>query len=160
MTVLKTSALVASLAGAFAIGVATRPYIVHDQSASTAPAVVAAPVAESHAAKPAAPTIVTRAAHAKITPALMTRVKPLLRQGTDMSLAVEGFTNAQQFAAVAHAAHNLDIPFVLLKHQVLDEHMPLARAIHAWRPAAASDVEASRARAEAQSDVVATMNGA
>jgi hypothetical protein len=162
MTALKTSALVASLVGAFAIGVVARPYVMHDRSTNTintTPAVVTAPAAESHAAKPATPAIVTRADQAKVTPALMTRVKPLLRQGADMTIAAQGFTNGEQFAAVAHAANNLDIPFMVLKHQVLDQHMALVRAIHVSRPDVAADIEANRARAEARSDVVATVSG-
>lgn len=160
MTVLKTSALVASLAGAFAIGVVVRPYVMPEHPVSTPPTVVAAPAAESHAAKSAVPTLATRAAGAKVTPELMTRVKPLLHQGADMTLAAQGFTSGEQFAAVAHASNNLDIPFVLLKHKVVDEHMTLARAIHASVPAVFAQIEASRALAEARSDVVATMNGA
>jgi len=87
---------------------------------------------------------------------LQNRVKPLLKRGTDMNLAAQGFNKAEDFAAVAHAANNCDIPFVLLKHRVLNEHMTLARAINASRPMLAADVEAGRALAEGRSDVAAT----
>jgi hypothetical protein len=159
MTVLKATALAGSLVGAVALGVVIRPYVVHDLPAAATPAVTApaSTLAASHA-KPASEALVDRAASAGITQALVARVKPLLKSGTDMNLAMAGFTKGQEFAAVAHAADNLDIPFVLLKHRMLDEHMTLSGAIKASRPDVAADIEATRARAEARADVVATMN--
>lgn len=162
MTVLKTSALIVALLGAAAIGVVARPYIVHDRPADTiaaAPAV--APDVESRprpAVKaPTEPVAFVRTASVKeVTSALQDRVKPLLKRGTDMDMAVQGFSKAEDFAAVAHAANNCDIPFVLLKHRVLNEHMTLAKAIQVSRPMIAADVEAGRARAEARADVAAT----
>ena len=160
MTVLKTSALIVALLGAAAIGVVARPYIIHERPVETiaaAPAV--APAAESRPTMktPSEPVAVVRAASVKeVTPALQDRVKPLLKRGTDMDLAVQGFNKAEDFAAVAHAANNCDIPFVLLKHRVLNERMTLAKAIQVSRPMIAADVEAGRARAEARSDVAAT----
>lgn len=159
MTVLKTSALLAALLGAAAIGVVARPYIVHDRPAETIAAAPSAPSVESRpVTKPTTEPIgIVRTASVKeVTPALQDRVKPLLKRGTDMDMAVEGFSKAEDFAAVAHAANNCDIPFVLLKHRVLNEHMTLAKAIQVSRPMIAADVEAGRARAEARSDVAAT----
>ena len=160
MTVLKTSALIVALLGAAAIGVVARPYIIHERPAETiaaapavAPAVASRPVVKT----PTEPMAVVRTASVtEVTPALQDRVKPLLKRGTDMNLAVEGFNKAEDFAAVAHAANNCDIPFVLLKHRVLNEHMTLAKAIQESRPMVAADVEAGRARAEARADVAAT----
>jgi hypothetical protein len=159
MTVLKTSALIVALLGAAAIGVVARPYIIHDRPVNeiaAAPAVMPAP--EPRPAKaPSQPIAAVRASKVvEVTPALQHRVKPLLKQGTDMDLAAQGFTKAEDFAAVAHAANNCEIPFVLLKHRVLNEHMTLARAIKVSRPMLAADVEAGRAVAEGRSDVAAT----
>lgn len=159
MTVLKASALLVALLGAAAIGVVARPYIIHDRPADTVAVAPAMPAAESRPVvkKTSEPIAVVRAASVKeVTPALQDRVKPLLKRGTDMNLAVQGFSKAEDFAAVAHAANNCDIPFVLLKHRVLNEHMTLAHAIGVSRPMIAADVEAGRARAEARSDVAAT----
>ncbi len=161
MTALKTTVLLGSIAGAFALGVATRPYIVHDQPVAVAPAITqVAPAAAPMpvAPKPASARIADRAATAEITQALVVRVKPLLKTGTNMTIAMQGFTRGEDFAAVAHAANNLDIPFMVLKHRVLDQHMSLAKAIHDSRPDLTAEIEANRARAEARSDVVATMN--
>ena len=70
-----------------------------------------------------------------------------------MSLAAEGFRNAEQFAAVAHAARNTEIPFVLLKHRVLNEGKTLATAIRESQPTINAETEATRAVAEARSDL-------
>ena len=158
MTVLKTFALFVALLGAAAVGVVARPYIIHDRPAETVAVAPAIPAAEPRVAKaPSQPIAAARAAKvAEVTPLLQDRVKPLLKHGTDMNMAAQGFSKAEDFAAVAHAANNCDIPFVLLKHRVLDEHMTLARAIETYRPMVAADVEANRARAEARSDVAAT----
>ncbi len=159
MTVLKATALVGSLAGAVALGVVMRPYIIHDRPAAPEVAATApAPASTTSHATPASDRLADRAASAGITQALVARVKPLLKSGTDMHLAMDGFTTGEQFAAVARASNNLDIPFVLLKHRVLNEHMTLSGAIKASRPEIAADIEATRARAEARADVVATMN--
>lgn len=162
MTVLKTSALLVALLSAAAIGVVARPYIIHERPAETiAAAPAAAPAVESRpmVKTPTEPIASVRTASVKeVTPALEGRVKPLLKRGTDMDLAVQGFSKAEDFAAVAHAANNCDIPFVLLKHRVLNQHMTLAKAIQVSRPMIAADVEAGRARAEARSDVAATMS--
>lgn len=163
MTLLKAAALIVALVVAFVLGLALRPYIVQQPPMSAAVTVpiqpAPAPATATHPAKPAATTLEARAATVTVTPALETRVKPLLKTGADMKLAAEGFSTGEQFAAVAHAANNTDIPFVLLKDRVLNKHMTLAAAIHASRPALPADVEANRARSEAQSDVIATASG-
>ena len=73
-------------------------------------------------------------------PKLADRVQPLLQKGADVQLAAEGFRTPELFAAVAHAAHKLDVPFVVLKHRVLNERLTLSKAIAAVRP----DVNADR----------------
>ena len=59
-------------------------------------------------------------------PELHARMKPVLARGTKINLAVEGFSDAEQFATIAHAARNTQVPFILLKHRVLTEHRSLA----------------------------------
>ena len=63
-----------------------------------------------------------------------------------INLAVEGFSNAEQFVTIAHAARNTHVPFILLKHRVLTEHRSLADAIRASKPDLNAEVEASRFR--------------
>jgi hypothetical protein len=86
-------------------------------------------------------------------PELHSRVKRLLRPGADMGIASEGFKNAEDLAAVAHAAQNVNIPFMLLKHRIVDEGQTLATALGELRPDINAVVEAERARAEARSDL-------
>jgi hypothetical protein len=88
-------------------------------------------------------------------PVLQKRLKPLLNQGADMRIASEGFRDGEQFATLAHAARNVDVPFMLLKHQVLNQGQTLAEAIRSSKPGLNSTIEAERARAEARSDVAA-----
>jgi hypothetical protein len=59
------------------------------------------------------------------------------------------------FAAVAHAARNTDIPFMLLRHRVLTGGKTLAAAIAASRPEVDATREANRAASEARSDLAA-----
>lgn len=70
-----------------------------------------------------------------------------------MTIASEGFRDAEQFAAVAHAARNTEIPFVLLKHRVLNERKTLAAAIRESKPEMNADLESRRAVAEARSEL-------
>ena len=88
-------------------------------------------------------------------PELQAHLKPLLNKGSDMTLAASDFRDAEQFAAVAHAARNTNVPFVLLKHRVLNEGKTLAEAIRESKPDLNALAEANRARAEAKSDMVA-----
>ena len=101
---------------------------------------------------------VTRAAKAAVpvsAPELQARLKPLLNRGSDMTLAARDFRDAEEFAAVAHAARNTSVPFVLLKHRVLNEGKTLAAAIRESKPDLNAMSEANRARAEARSDIAA-----
>jgi hypothetical protein len=79
-------------------------------------------------------------------------MQPLLNKGADMNIASEGFRSAEQFATVAHAARNTEVPFMVLKHRVLDERQSLAAAIHASKPDVNATDEANRARAQAKGD--------
>ena len=51
-----------------------------------------------------------------------------------MEIASEGFRDAEQFAAVAHAARNTNVPFMALKHRILQERKSLAAAIEELKP--------------------------
>ena len=86
-------------------------------------------------------------------PEFHARMKPVLARGTKLPLAVEGFTSAEQFATLAHAAKNTQVPFILLKHRVLTEHQSLEEAIRASKPDLDAKAEAERARAAARSDI-------
>ena len=88
-------------------------------------------------------------------PALAVRLKPVLNRGANMTVAGEGFRDGEQFATVAHAARNTRMPFMVLKHRVLDEKQSLADAIGAANPALDAAAEVRRARTAAQSDVKA-----
>ena len=87
------------------------------------------------------------------SPALHARLKPLLNRGANVTVAANDFEDAAQFAAVAHAARNTEIPFMLLKHQVLRGGMSLTDAIRSLRPDANAGVEAELAAAEAAVDL-------
>ena len=87
-------------------------------------------------------------------PELHERMKPVLARGTKMPLAVEGFVDAEQFATLAHAARNTQVPFILLKHRVLTEGQSLEDAIRASRPDLDARVEALKAKGEARADIL------
>jgi hypothetical protein len=88
-------------------------------------------------------------------PELHQRMKPVLARGTKLPLAVEGFTSAEQFATLAHAARNTQVPFILLKHRVLTEGQSLEDAIRASKPDLDAREEVQKARTEAKSDIAA-----
>ena len=88
-------------------------------------------------------------------PELHARMRPVLARGTKLPLAVEGFTSAEQFATIAHAARNTQVPFILLKHRVLVERQSLEDAIAASKPDLDAKSEVQRARQEAKADMAA-----
>jgi hypothetical protein len=170
----KTAALTAGFIGVFALGVWTGPYvtdrtapdasaaIVHEAAPAPAPAEVRPAsqprdvvgttgfAARSDRAAEFAPM---KSAVGVTAPELHSRLKPLLKSGANMEIAAEGFNSAEQFATVAHAAQNTDVPFMLLKHRVLNEGDTLVAAIRKSRPNADAVVEVDRARAEARADL-------
>ena len=182
MTFGKGFALVLAFAAAVALGVWIGPRITHSDSTEPGAAASAVPAPEAGAGKdqtrpdakgapasqraamkpvattgtttPVAPGTTPRTVPV-ISPALHAVLKPLLNNGADMATASEGFVNAEQFAAVAHAARNTEVPFMVLKHRVVVEGKSLEDAIHELNPRVKAAVEADRARAEAKSDVVA-----
>jgi hypothetical protein len=90
-------------------------------------------------------------------PRLHDRLKPVLNRGTRMEIAAEGFRSAEQFATVAHAARNTNVPFMVLKHRVLDEGRTLADAIHEAKPHIDAKAEVRRAQMAAKSDLAAVV---
>jgi hypothetical protein len=118
----------------------------------SARAVADAPASESASTPKLVMTIPVSA------PELHKRMKPVLARGTKLPLAVEGFTSAEQFATLAHAARNTQVPFILLKHRVLTEGQSLEQAIRMSKPDIDARAEASRARSAAKSDIAALSN--
>ena len=163
MTMLKASALALGIAGAFALGVLTGPSIrtlgVADQGSPVATTAITAttPSAVADASPARAPRVAASAPTSRvakpITPDLQNQLKPLLNKGTDMRMAAEGFRDAEQFAAVAHAAKNTGAPFVVLKHHVLEEGRSLRGAIQLAAPDLNAAREASRALSAARADL-------
>jgi hypothetical protein len=165
----KAAGLAVGFLGAFALGVGVSPYmrdrpVQHESFQApvfeTGRAVATQPGErpDSRAARSAAP--VTRAAEVGeeiplSSPALHARAKPLLNEGADMALASKDFKSAQQFMTIAHASRNTGIPFVLLRHRVLNEGKSLATAIRESKPEINAPIEADRAVAEARSDLAA-----
>jgi hypothetical protein len=179
MTIGKSLALGAAIVGAMAVGVAigpsltdrfsgraSQPAVTESQPAAKQPAQAKPGVttrgatgtthgkADSRAKADAAPS----KAAAKIPatePELQARLKPVLNRGANMTIAADGFRDAEQFATVAHAARNTHVPFMLLKHRILNEKKSLAEELKASKPDLDVASEITRARSEARSDVAA-----
>jgi len=96
-----------------------------------------------------------RSAVAVSSPDLHARLRTVLNRGANPAIAGDGFRDGEQFATLAHAARNTSIPFMLLKHRVLEEGKSLADAIHESKPELDARGEAERARNEARADVSA-----
>jgi hypothetical protein len=179
MTSGKSSAAVLGLVGGVVLGawigteLTTNREVPASAPAAVTTQAVAEPAAPAAPAKPRRVTRVARAASSRAAvntpapesapklvmtipvsaPELHQRMKPVLARGTKLPLAVEGFTSAEQFATLAHAARNTQVPFILLKHRVLTEGQTLENAILESKPDADARAEASRAREEAKEDL-------
>ena len=168
----KTSAAVLGLVGGVALGVWIGAEITSARVAET-PVAAVRPV-ETPASEPVtvaprrAARVRVRTAAAAPTeapklmmtipvsaPELHDRMKTVLARGTKMPIAVDGFKDAEQFATIAHAARNTQVPFILLKHRVLAEGQSLEAAIRASKPDLDAAAEVKRARNEARSDIEA-----
>ena len=184
----KTSAATLGLVGGLVLGAWIGSELTMSRSAAPEPAAVTTEAAQATpaatvAAKPKRATRVTRVARPASSdtvaapmpestpklvmtipvsaPELHARIKPVLARGTKLPLAAEGFTSAEQFATLAHAARNTQVPFILLKHRVLTEGQSLEDAIRASRPDIDARVEALRAKGEARADILSlTTNSA
>ena len=182
MTVGKASALAAGFVGALALGVAIGP-TVHDRLSKTstgdtavtesAPApttpvpaarsskrAAAAAPAKSERARASEPLVpagppgsVRSVAVAVWEPDLRERVQSVLNKGTKLELAAEDFRTAEEFVTVAHAARKTSVPFMVLKHRVLNEGRTLSDAIHEVKPDLDAKAEVARAREAAQADL-------
>lgn len=160
MTTAQASAFTVAMAAAFGLGVWTGPHLrtpAMTSVASDAAPIEAPTAADASDAKapvqlaPAAAARHMRDVIAVDEPKLHHELQPLLYQGTDMSKAAEGFSNAEQFATVAYASFNTRVPFVVLKYRVLNEGRTLTSAIRESQPAMNATLEVERARAEARS---------
>ena len=160
------TALILGVLAVTALGVWWAPSFMHRDTAVTEPTAAVSPSTET--AKPRrAPAPKAAVKHVEKTtiapdvvpklpatqPELQARLKPVLNRGTRMELAAEGFRDAEQFAAVAHAARNTGVPFAVLKHRVLEKDQTLARAIRESKPDLDADREATRARNAARFDI-------
>jgi hypothetical protein len=74
-------------------------------------------------------------------------------RGARLEVAAADFATAEDFMTVAHAARNTSVPFMVLKHRVLDEGQTLADAIRDYNPAVDAKAESARARTAARSDL-------
>jgi len=162
MTTGTATALCLSFVSAFALGVWTGPHVTGAREATPIAAVQPAPDAvASPDARPSAAKTVAAAPEPALSaiPAtsadLQKRLKPVLNEGMNLAIAAKGFRSGEEFAAVAHASRNLEIPFMVLKHRVLEERKSLAAAIRELKPDADAVKEASRARIMARADVAA-----
>jgi hypothetical protein len=179
MTSGKIVLLSVGIAGAVALGVVVGPRLVHheDMTAASAPITeeAPAPVETAKAKAPVRRAVETKAetdetfaanvarertvapervaATPPDRPELQARLKPVLNQGAKMEIAADGFRSGEQFAAVAHASKNTAIPFMLLKHRILEEKMTLAQAINYSRPELDGQREARRAQDAARYDI-------
>ncbi len=175
MTMGKTLALTAGFAGAMALGMAIGTSWMHrapvepaavDQPISAAPAPALAepsrPARTSRSASSTKPAAESTAAPVSTVTAsdeeLQLRMKKVLNRGADVSVAADGFKSGEQFATVAYAAKNTEVPFMLLKHRVLNEGMSLEQAILESKPVIDVTTELARAQAAARADVAALGN--
>ena len=169
MTFGKAAALTAGFIGAFGLGVAVGPSMTNRHSYPVAATTAevpehASPVADEKPEAPAPARTAVRARKPALTrsfavaapathPELQQRLKPVLNRGADLRKAADGFPTGEEFATVAHAAHNTSIPFMLLKHRILDERLSLDKAIRLSKPDVNAAAEAAKARMAAKSDV-------
>jgi hypothetical protein len=95
------------------------------------------------------------AAVSPTAPALHERLERVLADGTKLDLAADGFKSSEEFASVAYASRNTQVPFVLLKHRVLNEGRSLGEAITLSKPDLNAEREVALARAQARADLLA-----
>jgi hypothetical protein len=81
--------------------------------------------------------------------------RPFLNGSVASDDVAAGFQSAEDLVATLHASRNIRVPFMVLKHQVVDEGKPLAAAIQAVKPTANASLEADLARSEARADLAA-----
>jgi hypothetical protein len=175
----KAAALTAGLVGGVALGVAIGPSITDrlsdrdkQSTVAEAPASSVEPsktgverTAKDRAARPATmkemkdekPVAIAANAVRADEPRVQERLKPVLNRGTKMDVAAEGFLTAEEFATVAHASKNTSVPFMVLKHRVLNEKRPfedsMTDAIREFKPELNAKAEVAKAQREAKADI-------
>ena len=158
--------ITAGFVGAFALGVWAGPHfdtidINRDDSRTTASRASSATADSPRAAEARRVAATTPKARVEripvspMSPELHERLQPLLRKGTKMEIAADGFKDGEQFATLAHASRNLDINFMVLKDRVVTQKKSLVAAIRELKPDANALREAEIARAAAKEDVAA-----
>jgi hypothetical protein len=166
MTFGKTVTAVLALVAVVAVGIFVGPRLLHRGVEAPAPATTsaAAPVSPATAepsktvARPSLPHAESTRRVPEVspsTPELQQALKPLLSYGTKLDKAADGFKSGMQFAAVAFAAKNTSVPFVVLKHRVLNEKKSLAAAIHESKPELNANREATKAWDQARQELLA-----
>ena len=167
MGISKAAGITFGFLGAMALGIAIGPAVREAFDAPDTKVDVAQPLAREGAEQEkqqAAPARATArrpaaspvaAAVSVSEPRLHDRLKPVLNRGARMQLAADGFSSAEQFATVAHAARNTNVPFMVLKHRVLNEKRSLADAIREAKPDIDAKAEVKRAREAARADLAA-----
>ena len=189
MTFGKAAALTAGFVGAVALGVAIGPSVTDrmsdmrissgnaparteearrapepqaqrtQQAAKVNPATVARAKADDAAAEPVA--VAANVARAD-EPRVQERLKPVLNRGAKMDIAAKGFLTAEEFATVAHASRNTNVPFMVMKHRVLSEKQPytdtIASTIREFKPELNAKAELARAQREAREDIANLSN--
>jgi hypothetical protein len=162
MTVGKATLLTIGLAGALAIGIGLSIANHRESTSPDSAKVTNAPAAGVAAERSTKPVPASRADAVKAvamrpvppkSPELEHRLKPLLNRGTNMDSAAEGFKDWRDFATIAHASHNTQVPFMVLKHHVLNEGRTVESVIAEFKPELDAKAEASRAREEASQDL-------
>lgn len=161
MTLGKASLIAIGFAGSMALGVLIAPHVTN-RSVETAALPAAEPVVAVAPAPTAAPSVAERearattahvAAVAPSAPELQARLKLVLASGTDIEKAAAGFDNSEQFAVIAHLSRNTGVPFILLKHRVLNEGRSLTEAVRMSNPDIDARLALNRARAAARADI-------
>jgi hypothetical protein len=155
------TAVVAGFVAAYGLGVWTAPQVRDIATNVPADAVVvdvesprvSAPVERRNARTIRTEEPASASALVATSAPVQKHVKPLLTWGSDPEKAAEGFANAEQFVTVAHAAKNTAVPFMLLKHRVLNEGQTLEAAIRASKPELDASLEADRARLDARAEL-------
>ena len=181
MTAGKAAALTAGFVGAVALGVAVGPSIT-DRIADNGSMTSSAPSAKTEEVRPAPerpvrpvsvakakaddagaePVAVAANAVRADEPRVQQRLKPVLNRGAKMEVAAQGFLTAEEFATVAHAARNTNVPFMVMKHRVISEKKPytdtIASTIREFKPELNAKAEVARAQREAREDLADISN--
>lgn len=85
---------------------------------------------------------------------LSSRLQGLLPAGTNVGEAAQGFKNLGEFVAATHVAHNLDIPFDLLKERMTGPSpVSLGKAIKELKPDVNARAEVKKAKKQADKDL-------